>query len=93
VKKKGSIAAIVVVVLIVLWLLMSSANAAEKKAAGDVSLGDDFEVDFRKEGGEWNPFYVVKPSVELEGNQPDSVIFSSEAFRRAAAALAADEEE
>jgi hypothetical protein len=55
---------IVVLVLFLWWC--SSMSTPTKKVAGDVGLGAG-SVDFEPIDGEWNPFYVKKPSVDLEG--------------------------
>lgn len=66
-KPRGRISiAVVVLVLALLWWSTADA-AAEKKRTASVDIGD-YDVTFNPNGGEWNPYYVKRSSVELEEN-------------------------
>jgi hypothetical protein len=56
----------VAVVALLLWYWSQQPAHGSKAASGDVSLGDDFNVDFQPDDGEWNPFYRKSPSLDLE---------------------------
>jgi hypothetical protein len=70
-KKHGISLAVVIVVVILLWMSAANAAPAKKARTADVHIGDDYDVDFvvgAGDSGEWNPYYVKKSSVDLEGN-------------------------
>jgi hypothetical protein len=55
----------VAIVALVLWWWSQHPAHASKAASGDVELGDG-DVNFVPDDGEWNPFYLKQPSLDLE---------------------------